>query len=400
MSGSDRGHPLDEPGLSVVPQEDAGAQTLSRYAFQWNCAVPFALATLDQTNPIRAIVCETHEDIFVLHEHGPELVSVKHRELSQPPWTLSELVQAPLEHLAERWLATGQRARCRLMTNHSLRPGDGEAAGLRDACSSRTPVLIRPWAQRLADRLALTEDAALAMLSGLTLECGLPSRNDIASVYCFHKLRPLMRRLGLPLDADQVAYERVVGQIARASMDRTRAPDALLEAMLAEDGHAAVAVLRRRIAQRTLTADDIASCLRGLPTTSPRLSDTSTAPPPTNLVRKLRAGELGPTAVGAAQRLRAAWYDLEARWRGLPGGGEDFGDLRIRAQSLAGEVESELADGAPYGTRMHTRLAQRLAAGELLGDAPVLLDKELLLGLIFQLTDECEIWWSPPSAVP
>jgi len=214
-----------------------------------------------------------------------------------------------------------------------------------------------------------------------------------------HKLRPLMRRLGLPIEADEVAYERLLGQIARASTDRARAPDALLEAMLAADGHAAVAVLRRRVAQRTLTADEIASCLRGLPTTSPRLTEAPTAPAPTSLVRKLEAGQVGPTAVRAAQRLRAAWYDLEARWRGLPGGGEEFGDLRIRAQALAAEVESEVASQVGYGARMHSRLAQRLAGGELVSQAPVMLDKELLLGLIFQLTDECEVWWSPPSTV-
>ena len=398
-SGDDPRHELDEPGLSVVPKEDVGAQTQSRYAFQLNCTLPFALGTLEDTNPVQAVVCETHEDIFVLHSHGPELVSVKHRELSQGPWSVRQLLAEALGHLAERWLATDRRPRCRVMTNHGLRPGEADAAGLRDACASGATDQIQPWARRLAEPLALVEEDALEMLRGLTLQCDLPHRDHIAAIFRVHQLRPVMRRLGLPLDADEVAYWRLLALIANASMDRSRAPEALLEAMLVEDGARAISVLRRRISQRTITAEAVASCLRGLPSTAPHLVGMHAPPPATQMVRKLEAGQVGPTAVRAAQRLRAAWYDLEARWRGLPGGGEEFGELRIRAQSLAGEVESEVGSDVPYGARMHTRLAQRLAEGELASEAPFLLDKELLLGLIFQLTDECEVWWSPPSAV-
>jgi Cap4-like dsDNA endonuclease family protein len=399
MSEPEPPEPLDDPLLLVPAEEDAGAQTQSRYAFQWNCAVPFVLATLAVSDPIHAVVCETHEDIVVLHAHGPELVSVKHRELTQPPWALRDLVDGPLGHLAGRWLATGQRARCRFMTNHGLRPGDADAGGLRDACQNGATTALRSWAEQLSDPLALPVDEALAMLRELRIETDLPSRDHIADIYCVHTLRPVMRRLGLSIDAEAVAYERLLGQIARCCTDRTRAPEAILEAMLAEDGHTALAVLRRRIAQRTLTAEDVTGCLRGLPSRAPRLAESESVPEATRLVRKLEAGAVGPTAIRSAQRLRAAWYDLEARWRGLPGGGGEFTDLRLRAQALAAEVESEIASTVPYGPRMHTRLAQRLASGELVSAAPFALDQATLLGLIFQLTDECEIWWSPPSAV-
>lgn len=399
MSGPEPCDPLNEPLLSVPPTEDAGAQTQSRYAFQCNCAVPFVLATLAVTDPVHAVVCETHEDIVVLHAHGPELVSVKHRELTQPPWALRDLLDGPLGHLAGRWLATGRRARCRFMTNHGLRPGEADAGGLRDACHDGTTTALRTWAERLADPLALPVDDTLGLLRELRVETDLPSRDHIADIYCVHTLRPVMRRLGLGVEAEKVAYERLLGQIARCCTDRTRAPEAILEAMLAEDGHTALTVLRRRIAQRTLTAEEVTGCLRGLPSGALRLTESESVPEATRLVRKLEAGAVGPTAIRSAQRLRAAWYDLEARWRGLPGGGGEFADLRLRAQALAAEVESEVASAGSYGPRMHTRLAQRLASGDLVSAAPFALDQATLLGLIFQLTDECEVWWSPPSAV-
>jgi hypothetical protein len=51
MSEPDPRDALDEPLLRVSTAEDAGAQTQSRYAFQWNCAVPFVLATLATNLP-------------------------------------------------------------------------------------------------------------------------------------------------------------------------------------------------------------------------------------------------------------------------------------------------------------------------------------------------------------
>lgn len=399
MSDDALRNPLNEPLLRVPVDEDAGALTQARYGFQWNCAVPFILHTMDENAPVRAVVCETHEDFVVLHAHGPELVSVKHRELSQQPWTLRELVDGALGHLVRRWLETGRRARCRLMTNHGLRPGKEEAGGLEKVCAADESDGLDEWAKRLAERMNLNENAARHFLGGLTLEPRLPGRDHIADIFRVHKLRPIMRRLGLGVDADVIVYGRLLGQVAQRSADRTWSPEALLEAMVEPDGRRAVAVLRRRISQRTVDADDVAGCLRGLPTGSMRLGGAEGVPAPTRLVQKLEAGQVGPTAVRSAQRLRADWYQLEARWRGLPGGGEEFVDLRTRSQALAARVESEVMRPQSYGRAMHARLTERLAAGELVQYAPFALDRELLLGLMFQLTDECEIWWSPQSTV-
>lgn len=362
--------------------------------------MPFVLQSLDEKAPVLAVVCETHEDFVVLHTHGPELVSVKHRELSQQPWSLRELVDGALGHLVRRWLATGQRARCRLMTNHGLRPGDEEAGGLDEACIAGSDAGLREWAARLAGLLGVTPEEALSFLGGLTLETRLPGRDHIADIFRVHKLRPILKRLGLAADVDVVAYGRVLREIADRSADQTWNSHALLEAMVEPDGRRAAAVLRRRIAQRTIGPSDVAACLRGLPTGRLRLGTAEEVPAPTRLVQKLEAGQVGPTAVRSAQRLRADWYELEARWRGLPGGGEEFADLRARARVVAARIESEVMGDDAYGRAMHARLTDRLAEGELVSYAPFTLDRDLLLGLIYQLTDECEVWWSPENALP
>jgi hypothetical protein len=64
-------------------------------------ALSYVLQTLTEPSPLLAVVCETHEDFLVFHEWGPELVSVKQREPTQGPWTLSQLCERPLSHLGE-----------------------------------------------------------------------------------------------------------------------------------------------------------------------------------------------------------------------------------------------------------------------------------------------------------
>ena len=155
--------------LDIPPSEDAGALTLARYGYQHNCAVPYALQTLDESSPVLAVVCETHEDFLVLHAWGPELVSVKHRELTQGPWTLLQLCAEPLSHLLDRWLATGKRARCRLLTNQGLKPGRKQAEHLAAACSAHQSEELETWATRLAGPLHADEATVAQFLGMLAL---------------------------------------------------------------------------------------------------------------------------------------------------------------------------------------------------------------------------------------
>jgi hypothetical protein len=104
------------------------------------------------------------------------------------------------------------------------------------------------------------------------------------------------------------------------------------------------------------------------------------------------------TGISSAKRLRAIWSELEARYRSdLPGSNSEIEDLRTRVLDLVSAAEAQvLRNGRtePYGAEMMTHVRD-LVRVHGLGRTPILpIDDRHLLGLVYQLTDECEVWWS------
>jgi hypothetical protein len=83
--GDDAGRDIGDISLLAENSspEDAGAETQSRFRYQHECTVRSCIPLL-LAKKVTAVVCEEHEDFVVFYEDAlPELVSVKHREVSQ-----------------------------------------------------------------------------------------------------------------------------------------------------------------------------------------------------------------------------------------------------------------------------------------------------------------------------
>lgn len=407
----DRGDRPETAWLLQRPApDDAGAQTQSSFRFQHECTAR-ACAPLLVRERVTFVICEEHEDFIVfLEDSAPELVSVKHRDASRGAWTFDSLLtDGGVAHLFERWLATGQRARCRLMTNGALRSGDGQARVFASACHSRDPTQVRPWARKLVAKLKLkrrdAEDVVTRFAIVLSIEADLPSRSYIGAVNLRELIVPAMERAGLQPDGAEDCYERLLAAIARCNRDAVGDRVDMLEIVADPDRMSAEIVANRRLARRTIDRDTAASLLLAPSrSTAPRLSVDADAPAASRLQAKLRQGGLGPTAIAAAVRLRAAWYAYEKTRRlSVPGGDAAFDDLRVRVQELAGLSESRQDRTAIYGTFMHLDVRQTVTVDALGSSPPFHVDDQLLQGLVFQLTDECFIWWSErfdPEAAP
>lgn len=139
-----------DPILTTQPQEDVGAETHSRYRFQWECTARYCITMLVEDN-IDVVLCEWHEDIVVFYRDGTaELISIKHREPTQGPWGLRELViDGGVRHLFLRWTSTGRRARCLVVTNGALKPGADQAHGFAQACHQQDPGRLRVFAESI-----------------------------------------------------------------------------------------------------------------------------------------------------------------------------------------------------------------------------------------------------------
>jgi Cap4 dsDNA endonuclease len=383
--------------------EDAGAETQARFRYQHECTACSCFAMLAETT-VAAVVCEHHEDFVVIHaDNGLELVSVKHRENSQGPWSFASLCKTGgVLHLYSRWLATGRRAKCRVMTNAGLKPGSLEAQAFANACRTRERARISPFLTALAAALDAPEiDGAAEFALSLTIDSDLPGRRHMGAVNLREMVVPTLEKLGASPKLAESCYEEVLEVIARANRDEAAERGELLEILSDPRGFDQASQNRRRVRRRAITRDALMSVLQGVSSSSTTLAGTSDgateAPAPSRLQQKLDAGGLGPTAIDSAIRLRAGWYVFESTRRAtVPGGDPAFEDLRVRVQDLAGLSESRVKEPGPYGRQMHLDLRNTVTVENLAVTPPFDLDDQLLQGLVFQLTDECKVWFSEP----
>jgi hypothetical protein len=380
--------------LWAAPPDDTGAETAARYRFQAEVIARDAITCLASGRG--AVVCEWQEDAIVVRTADDvELLSVKHREVTQGPWTKRQLIESGgLRHLFERWTGTGGRARCRLATNGGL---DTAASKIRDACASGNDEVIGQVAGDICSRMRASADDLVPFLKLLRIEDGLPARGHIGPVNVARMMRPALRKMGYTSVSPDAAYEAIVRSVELASQDRPESADTL--DVVLDPGHLdQLARTRRRLADRTLRPDRLrlaVSAVRG----SDRVRLVMEGEPKaTALERKLRAGGLGPTSVQAAKALRASWSLFEKEMLDPLGGQDELDEFAVKLMRVASGAETEAmttpaADGT-WGRRMHQLLRERIAAGAVQAPPFVPDAEELIEGYVYELTDRCRIWWS------
>ena len=390
-----------DPFFRRDPPDDTGAETQARFRYQAEVASRYAFQML--SGDVSALVCEWHEDfVAFLRGGGTELISVKHREIDQGPWTLVGLLtDGGIAHLFGRWKATGKLSRCRLSTNAGL---TGDARLLAKACDGREANQISEWAEKCRTRLGADASEVAEFLGVLTIEGALPSRQYLAASNLESFARPALSAAGYDVGIAGVAYGKVVRAIEDASVDRLSTPEILIAYL--RDPSRILRDVRRELVMdaRTLVVGDIREAIAAAGASfRPRIAFKNPAPA-TKLVSKLRAGGFGPTQIESAQRLRAAWTEFESAYSvGLPGDDRDLADLRARVLAEAGDAESEalrsVRGGEPYGLQMYSLVLPRLRPDRVVSSRALPTDDRLLQGLLFELTDECPVWWSPRSEV-
>lgn len=398
---------MSDPALATTPTDDVGAETLDRFRYQAHL-VARACATMILDQRVSAVICEWHEDYIVQFANGPsEIVSVKHHDGSQNNWTVRQLcVDGGLRHLFERFKLLGEGVTCRLQTNEQLRTGSQQPAALRDCCADRDADGIAAWATALTGHLGATDgDDVARFLQRLTIEDAMPDRDVVQPVHVQKLMPPLLGKLGLVGVASELSYEALVALAfaACAAPGREIVIEALADpAQLGSDARRS-----RLLAAKTIDRARVLEAIgrrRGVPGVLLSAA-TDLTPNRTRLVKKLEAGGVGATGVRFARRLRNNWEMQRNAWStGLPGDEEVVEDLRarvVREASLA-EARTRRA-GEHYADEMLSDLAPRLQPDSIGGAWPGPLTADLLLGLAFERTEACEIFWSDefdPDAVP
>jgi hypothetical protein len=279
------------------------------------------------------------------------------------------------------------------MTNGGL---DRECRRLRDGCASCDTSVLGSFAGELQPRFKADQASILAFLRVLRITNDVPQAAHVRAVDVEEFARPTLLALTLAVEAAADVYDAVLDLVrdAARAAGPERGPWLLSSPGALDSGQ----LLARDRARRTVTRQQVMRVVRQA------AAQAATALPPgglptTRLVRKLKAGDVVPNVTAAARRARQAWTEYE---RGvtppLPGEayGPDFTALRAILTAEAADAQRIAREGGePYGDRMLADLQDRV--GILARDQPSVFnfDPRLLMGLLYDLTAQCEVWWSP-----
>jgi len=420
------------PIFRLAPGEDSGSDTLGRYRYQAEVAARDCLAMLTQ-NAIEFVVCEWHEDFVVAFTDGSvELVSVKHREEDQGVWTLVQLCKSGgLTHLFDRWCACecAANVRLRLATNAAMSPAKENAGLLAQMCGPEPEVteglsaMVDTIARQMLkvrwkvpyDNVPETPEVPLAdiqtpadfadkvrqFLTVLEISCDPPQRAYITDVNIQSLLAPAVEQLQLAHIDTKVTYRNIVDRIENANRDESDRGQ--LAAYIADPSRVRYSTqMQQRIARRTITRDILRAEMAYTSAqlaTFPRGQIPLVAPGGGKLNRKLLRGLVPPDEAAFAERLRSAWYATWSERRsGLAGDETDLLNLSTDVLEIVFECKrharSQTQDGSAYGGTMNDLLAQRLKVEGLSTTPPFLVKNQHLLGLAYELCDECLFYFS------
>lgn len=402
-STAEDGSREDPPlGVSVAPSDDAGSQTAQWYEFQYHAVARHCCQSVFDEIGIRLILCEWHTDYVLVYDDDRfSLVSVKHREKATGRWTIATLCSdGGLATLRQRWDDCGRPAECRLVTNAGLDP---KAKALKEACARSDHNEISAQAVDLCSRLQCTTEEAAAFLRCLRIEDGVADKSDIRASNIERYAVAMVTHLGMANSVAWGAYDAVVQLVESAARGSSHQQPVVGSWVLsAANALDEANLIRAEMSSRIIRPDQVRFTVLGSATAAVPLlrPGRGASGVETRLTKKLRAGGVPETMVNSARRSRRAWTEYEAKMTApLPavGGADLVDDLRTRVLHAAGiaQVEAQIG-GGKYGSEMLKILNS--SAGAIARDlsSSVAVDPIHLMGLAFNLTDQCEIWWSEP----
>ncbi|MFY1650988.1 hypothetical protein ACN27J_08830 [Solwaraspora sp. WMMB762] len=231
-------------------------------------------------------------------------------------------------------------------------------------------------------------DEVIEFLSALEMYSTGGDEHSMRALVIDDTVRPTLARLGVRPGFARAAYDaafNLVDEAVRGLDPHEPDVDWMVGNDLANHSKGVRMITKARFLRRLQDS--------GIPITNDAIDEQNASG--TAMSRKLRAGMLGPTVVSAAPRLRRRWYEVEASFRpDVPSPvADEVGRIRaeILHHALVAETRTRKAE-ASYGTQMHMELSQFISAADLSPRIPVGLPE--LMGCVYQLTDECKIWWS------
>jgi Cap4 dsDNA endonuclease len=381
-------HSSSSNPLNLTPPDDTGTDTLIRFRYQAQLALPFCLACACKEK-VRSVIMEHFEDIVVEYDDYWHFIQVKTRNPERGQWKLTDAIDG-LTSLYRAFNKTSH-----LEAKYSLFLEGAISA--RDDLNALTCIptnISEDLVQKVYQKLDIEESKCRAFLQVVAVHPNQPSRANITS----HNIH-LMGRVSASTSIYEIESleKKLTDEILRAmSCDRL---DNLLYHYIkkVEDLQHDI---KSKVDAKRLNAENIIDILGSLtdgdyPLLS-RITDLN-APTPTNLEKKLIAGGATERIIKDAKNLRANAYVREAEIFacGFLDQEDKITDVQLRIQTLTNSiVENHDESEKPAKVIWRTVLNELTQKRESVDPNRIYKqDPYLLLGAACGLSDECRIDW-------
>ena len=376
--------------FNQTPPDDTGTDTIKRYRYQAQLALPFCLACARKYK-VRSIIMEHFEDIVVECDDYWHFIQVKTRNAERGHWKLPDAIDG-LKSLYRTFSETSD-----LNAKYSLYI-EGAIAVTDDlnalTLSSSSMDISNDIVQKISQKLDIENSKCRDFLESVTVHANQPPRAHITS-YNIH----LMGQGSASSSIREIESleEKLTDEILRAmSCDRL---DNLLYRYIAKVEELEDEI-KARIDAKRLTASNIADIIGSLASGDYplllRITDLH-EPSPTNLQKKLIAGGATERIIKNAKELRAnaSIREVEIRSSGFINQEDRIVDVQIRITTLTNSIVEEHDELEKPAKIIWRKVLNELTQKKETVDPHRIYkqDPYLLLGAVCGISDECRIDW-------
>jgi hypothetical protein len=374
--------------LSQTPPDDTGTDTLKRFRYQAQIALPFCLACARQEK-VLSVIMEHFEDIVLEYEDYWQFIQVKSRNSDQRDWNFSQTIEA-LKSLYRAFQSTSD-----ISARYSLfLEGNLSAKNELKVLASSNPNITSSSLKKVAEELEIDESECEAFLKVVIIHPGQTSHANITA----HNIR-LIGQISSHTSAKEIEAleQRLTDEILRA-MSCDRLENLLYQYILQAD--AVEEADKAKVSSKRLTANSITDILGSFSLDAYplllRITDFHT-PLPSNLEKKLIAGGATDRIINDAKNLRAnaSIRESEILASGFLNEDKKIIDVQIRLETLTNSIVEHYEDSEkPAKTIWREVLDELTKKNESVDPNRIYKqDPYLLLGAICGISDECRIDW-------
>ncbi len=384
--------------LNSKPPDDTGTDTLKRYRYQAQLAVPFCLDCASG-GAVRSVIMEHYEDIVVEYEDHWRFIQVKTRDSKYGPWKLTSAMDGLGSLYRAYESASWLNARYSLFLEGAVAHGD-DLNNLVPEKSALEAAFIGKVTKGLKDKgFKDAHKTCEAFLNLTSVQPNQPPREHMKA----HNVSLLAAsNSNVSWDELKVLEQRVADEVLRA-MGQDRLED-LIPAYIF-DPNGLPEEPRRRVEDKRLTKERLAPLLGSLADGAfpllRRVVDPA-LPQPTNLERKLLAAGASQKIVKHAKDLRAnaAIRAAEVVAAGLFSGQDTVDDVHDRLEIRATAIAAKHGHAANPAATVWAEVMEAIERVPEVIDPNRIYrrDPYLLLGAACALSDACLIDWGVPLA--